>query len=75
MTKTSLTYEKSGVNIKEADKFVKFISSLSKKRIKSKKFENIGGFASITNIPKNFKNPQLVASTDGVGTKIEIAIF
>ena len=73
MTKTSLTYEKSGVNIKEADKFVKFVSSLSKKRIKSKKFENIGGFGSITNIPKNFKNPQLVASTDGVGTKIEIA--
>ena len=73
MTKTSLTYEKSGVNIKEADKFVKFVSSLSKKRIKSKKFENIGGFGSITNIPKKFKNPQLVASTDGVGTKIEIA--
>ena len=34
MSKTSLTYEKSGVNIKEADKFVKFVSSLSKKRIK-----------------------------------------
>ena len=73
MPKTSLTYEKSGVNIKEADKFVKFVCSLSKKRIKSKKFENIGGFGSITNIPKKFKNPQLVASTDGVGTKIEIA--
>ena len=73
MTKTSLTYEKSGVNIKEADKFVKFVCSLSKKRINSKKFENIGGFGSITNIPNKFKNPQLVASTDGVGTKIEIA--
>ncbi len=73
MKNNNLTYEKSGVNIKAADNFVKFISSLSKKRQKNKKFQNIGGFGSITNIPKNLKNPQLVASTDGVGTKIEIA--
>ncbi len=73
MKKNNLTYEKSGVNIKAADNFVKFISSLSKKRQNSKNFQNIGGFGSITNIPKNLKNPQLVASTDGVGTKIEIA--
>ena len=73
MKNNNLTYEKSGVNIKAADNFVKFISSLSKKRQKNKKFQNIGGFGSITNIPKSIKNPQLVASTDGVGTKIEIA--
>ena len=73
MKNNNLTYEKSGVNIKAADNFVKFISSLSKKRQNSKNFQNIGGFGSITNIPKNIKNPQLVASTDGVGTKIEIA--
>ena len=73
MKYNNLTYEKSGVNIKAADNFVKFISSLSKKRENSKNFQNIGGFGSITNIPKNIKNPQLVASTDGVGTKIEIA--
>ena len=34
---------------------------------------NIGGFGSITNIPRNIKNPRIVACTDGVGTKIEIA--
>ena len=73
MKNNNLTYEQSGVNIKAADNFVKFISSLSKKRQNSKNFQNIGGFGSITNIPKNIKNPQLVASTDGVGTKIEIA--
>ena len=73
MKNSNLTYEKSGVNIKAADNFVKFLSSLSKKRQNSKNFQNIGGFGSITNIPKNIKNPQLVASTDGVGTKIEIA--
>ncbi len=73
MKNNNLTYEKSGVNIKAADNFVKFISSISKKRVNSKNFQNIGGFGSITNIPKHIKNPQLVASTDGVGTKIEIA--
>ena len=73
MNNKSLTYEKSGVNIKAADNFVKFITSLSKKRSKSKNFQNIGGFASINPIPKKIKDPQLVASTDGVGTKIEIA--
>ena len=73
MKNNNLTYEKSGVNIKAADNFVKFLSSLSKKRRNSKNFQNIGGFGSITNIPENIKNPQIVASTDGVGTKIEIA--
>ena len=65
------TYQKSGVNISEADKFVKFISKNTGG--KKQKNENIGGFGSISNIPKKFKEPKLVASTDGVGTKIEIA--
>ena len=73
MNKHKFTYEKSGVNIAAADKFVKFISKISKKDKKNKSFENIGGFGSISNIPKNIKKPKLVASTDGVGTKIEIA--
>ena len=73
MKNNNLTYENSGVNIKAADNFIKYISSLSKKRQNKRNFQNIGGFGSITNIPKNIKNPQIVASTDGVGTKIEIA--
>ncbi len=73
MKRSNLTYASSGVNIKTADNFVKYISSLSKKKRNINNYQNIGGFGSITNIPKNFKNPKLVASTDGVGTKIEIA--
>jgi|TARA_Y100000310_G_scaffold52541_1_gene48284 phosphoribosylaminoimidazole synthetase len=73
MNKSSLTYKKSGVNIKEADKFVKFISLNSKKSKQNSKYNNIGSFGSITNIPKTFRSPQIVASTDGVGTKIEVA--
>ena len=73
MNKNSFTYKKSGVDIKAADKFVKFISTISSNKKGKKKFNNIGGFGSITNIPKNLKNPKIVACTDGVGTKIEIA--
>ena len=73
MSKNILTYKKSGVDIDAADKFVKFISNISTRKKGKKKFNNIGGFGSISNIPKNLKNPKIVACTDGVGTKIEIA--
>ena len=69
----NLTYAKSGVNISSADKFVKYISKISSKHNKNKKQNNIGNFGSINKIPKNLKEVHLVASTDGVGTKIEIA--
>ena len=73
MKKHKFTYEKSGVNINAADSFVKFISTISTKNKGSKKYKNIGSFGSISNIPKQFKRPKIVACTDGVGTKIEIA--
>ena len=73
MNNKKFTYKKSGVNIKAADKFVNFISSVSTKKKGKKKFSNIGGFGSISDIPKNIKQPKIVACTDGVGTKIEIA--
>ena len=73
MTSNKLTYSKSGVNISKADHFVKFISSLTRKSSKSGDFKNIGGFGAISKIPKKLKDPLIVTSTDGVGTKIEIA--
>ena len=73
MKSNKLTYAKSGVNIKKADKFVNFITSLSKKTNKSGDFKNIGGFGAISKVPSNLKKPNIVTSTDGVGTKIEIA--
>ena len=73
MKKHKFTYEKSGVNIKAADSFINFISKISSNNKKNKIFKNIGGFGSISSIPKIYKSPKIVASTDGVGTKIEIA--
>jgi len=74
----SNTYKKSGVNMASADKLVNYISKISRKTYKknteSKSFQNIGSFGSIFDLSKlNMKNPIIVSSTDGVGTKIEIA--
>ncbi|MDA7605126.1 phosphoribosylformylglycinamidine cyclo-ligase [Candidatus Pelagibacter sp.] len=49
------------------------MSAVSSKKKGKKKFSNIGGFGSISNIPNHIKQPKIVACTDGVGTKIEIA--
>src|SRR5210317_2626084 len=73
MNNKLITYKKSGVNINAADKFVNFISTVSSKKRGKKKFLNIGGFGSISDIPNHIKEPKIVACTDGVGTKVEIA--
>ena len=78
MKTTSNTYKKSGVNMASADKLVNYISKISRKTYKknteTKSFKNIGSFGSIFDLSKlNMKNPIIVSSTDGVGTKIEIA--
>ena len=73
MNKNLFTYKKSGVNINAADKFVNFISNISSKKRGNKKNNNIGGFGSLSDLPKDIRNPKIVACTDGVGTKIEIA--
>ena len=75
---TSNTYKKSGVNMASANKLVNYISKISRKTYKknteTKSFKNIGSFGSIFDLSKlNMKNPIIVSSTDGVGTKIEIA--
>ena len=78
MKKTKNSYKKSGVNIESADKFTKYIGKYSQQvfRKKLNKFNknNIGKFASVFDPGKfKLKNSLLVASTDGVGTKLELA--
>ena len=61
-----------------ADKLVNYISKISRKTYKknteTKSFKNIGSFGSIFDLKQlKMNNPLIVSSTDGVGTKIEIA--
>ena len=61
-----------------ADKLVNYVSKISRKTYKknteTKSFKNIGSFGSIFDLSQlKIKNPVIVSSADGVGTKIEIA--
>lgn len=60
------TYKKSGVDIKLADKFTEFLEKRSKA---------IGGFAGLLSIPETRGEYSMVASTDGVGTKLKLAFL
>ena len=77
MKNTYNTYKKSGVNMASADKLVNYISKISRKtynkNTEKKSFKNIGSFGSIFDFSSlKMNHPLIVASTDGVGTKIEI---
>ncbi len=73
---SSLTYKKSGVNIDEANKFVKGISGMVRSTYDARVLGNLGGFGGCFLLGKNkYKNPVLVSSTDGVGTKLKIAML
>jgi phosphoribosylformylglycinamidine cyclo-ligase len=68
------TYKSSGVDIDAGKHFVKLI----KPHVDStrNKFSNtgLGGFSGTFSLPKNLKNALLVSATDGVGTKLKLAI-
>jgi len=70
-----LDYKKAGVDINTANAFVENIKSLVKKTHNENVLTQIGGFGGLFNLDKSkFKEPILVSSTDGVGTKLKIAI-
>jgi phosphoribosylformylglycinamidine cyclo-ligase len=68
------TYSASGVNISEGDKFVEAIKPLVRTTFSKQVVSGIGNFGAFFKIPKTYKDPVFVASTDGVGTKLKIAI-
>ena len=72
-TLNKLTYAKSGVNIKKADKLIGNL----KKGVNPKNsnvIAGIGGFSSLYALDiKKYSNPMIVAGTDGVGTKLKLA--
>jgi len=71
------TYRDAGVDIRSADEFVRAISSIADGTISRRPgpLEGLGGFGALFDIQKTgYKDPILVSSTDGVGTKLRIAI-
>ncbi len=71
---SGITYKKAGVDIDEADAFLAKIKPLLKKTIRPEVLGDIGGFSGLFKPRiKTMKDPVLVSSTDGVGTKLLIA--
>lgn len=68
-----LSYKESGVDIEKSKKFIERIKPLSEISFQKGVVEGIGGFASLFKVPKRYKEPIIVAGTDGVGTKLLLA--
>lgn len=71
----SETYKKAGVDISAGDKAVQKIKKLAKSTFNKNVLSDIGLFGGFYELDlSNYKNPVLVSSVDGVGTKLKIAI-
>ena len=69
-----LDYKKSGVDINAASTFKAKLKPIVRKSFRKEVLKDIGGFGSFFRLDKNkYKDPVLVSSSDGVGTKLKIA--
>lgn len=69
-----LTYRDAGVDIDAGDRLVENIKPFAKKTLRKGVLAGIGGFGALFEIArKRYREPVLVAGTDGVGTKLKIA--
>jgi len=74
MSSESFSYKSSGVDVKAGENLVHSIKNMVKGTHTSGVLTNIGGFGGFFKPNfKDFKNPVLVSSTDGVGTKLKVA--
>ena len=69
----SLTYRDAGVDIDAGDDLVERIKPLAKRTMRPEVLTGIGGFGALVEVSKKYKNPVMVAGTDGVGTKLKLA--
>ena len=72
-SKPSISYRDAGVDIDAGDSLVENIKPLAKRTLRPEVLAGIGGFGSLFEVPKKFRNPVLVSGTDGVGTKLKLA--
>ena len=70
-----LTYRAAGVDIHAGDLAVRRIAPLAASTRRPEVLGGIGAFAAFCKVPAGYREPVLVSSTDGVGTKLRIAIM
>jgi len=73
LPKESLSYRDAGVDIEAGDALVEAIKPYAKRTMRPEVLAGIGGFGALVEISKKYREPVLVAGTDGVGTKLKLA--
>ena len=73
-TQPSLSYKDAGVNIDAGNALIERIKSVSKRTTRPEVLGGLGGFGALCEIPQGYKHPVLVSGTDGVGTKLRLAM-
>ena len=75
INESKITYKDSGVDIDEGNRLIKDISQITEATSNKGSIGKLGGFGGLFDLKKcGFKDPILVSSTDGVGTKLQLAI-
>ncbi|WP_133469513.1 phosphoribosylformylglycinamidine cyclo-ligase [Paraglaciecola marina] len=71
---SSLSYKDAGVDIDAGNQLVERIKSVTKKTHRPEVKGGLGGFGALCSLPEKYKKPLLVSGTDGVGTKLRLAM-
>nr|WP_276313035.1 phosphoribosylformylglycinamidine cyclo-ligase [Shewanella zhuhaiensis] len=69
-----MSYKDAGVDIDAGNALVQNIKSAVKRTRRPEVMGNLGGFGALCELPSKYKHPVLVSGTDGVGTKLRLAI-
>ena len=72
--KTSLSYKDAGVDIDAGNELVNRIKGAVKRTRRPEVMGGLGGFGALCELPTKYKQPVLVSGTDGVGTKLRLAL-
>ncbi len=72
--KTQLSYKDAGVDIDAGEALVERIKTVAKRTRRPEVLAGLGGFGALFELPKGYKEPVLVSGTDGVGTKLRLAM-
>ena len=71
---TSLSYKDAGVDIEAGNRLVERIKGVSRRTSRPEVLGGLGGFGALCEIPAGYRQPVLVSGTDGVGTKLRLAM-